>query len=81
MNKCFLPILMSLTISAVRAEDIGALRNQVQLRVNQEYPSLFELYKDFHSHPELSFQEEKTSARIAEELRKAGYEVTTGIGH
>src|SRR5207248_1251288 len=41
---------------------------------------LISLYKDLHCHPELSFQEEKTSARVAEELRKAGYDVTTGVG-
>ena len=33
-----------------------------------------------HSHPELSFQEVETARRIAEELRKAGAEVTTGVG-
>ena len=46
----------------------------------QEYPSLFELYKHLHSHPELSFQEVQSAARVADELRKAGCEVTTGIG-
>ncbi len=38
------------------------------------------LYKHFHTHPELSSQEVETSKRIAEELRKAGAEVTTGVG-
>ena len=42
---------------------------------------LVELYKDLHRQPELSFQEEKTAARIAGELRQAGAEVTTGVGH
>ena len=41
---------------------------------------LVALYKHLHSHPELSFQEVETAARIAEELRKAGAEVTTGVG-
>ena len=36
--------------------------------------------KHLHSHPELSFQEDETARRIAEELRKAGAEVTTGVG-
>jgi len=52
----------------------------VQSRVDAEYPSLFELYKRFHAHPELSSHEEQTSAWVAEELRKAGCEVTTGVG-
>ncbi|CAM5209510.1 Hippurate hydrolase OS=Castellaniella defragrans OX=75697 GN=HNR28_000145 PE=4 SV=1 [Castellaniella defragrans] len=38
------------------------------------------LYKDVHAHPELSMQEERTSALAAEQLRSAGYEVTTGVG-
>jgi amidohydrolase len=39
-----------------------------------------ELYRELHAAPELSFQEEKSAARIAEELRQVGAEVTTGIG-
>ena len=41
---------------------------------------LASLYKHLHTHPELSYHEVATSARIAEELRKAGAEVTTGVG-
>jgi amidohydrolase len=37
-------------------------------------------YKHLHQNPELSFQEKETSARIAAELRTAGYEVTEGVG-
>src|SRR4051794_34575708 len=59
---------------------IHAVQPLVQSRIEAEYPNLFELYKDLHTHPELSFQEAKTSARFAEELRKAGLEVTTGVG-
>ncbi len=55
-------------------------REQVQSRLQQEYPSLFELYKHLHAHPELSLHEQQSAARMAEELRKAGFEVTTGIG-
>ena len=48
--------------------------------VDHEYPSLLELYKHIHAHPELSLHEKATAARIAEELRKAGFDVTTGVG-
>ncbi len=57
----------------------SSARESVRSHLQQEYPSLFQLYKHLHTHPELSFQEVQTAARIAEELRKAGYEVTTGI--
>jgi amidohydrolase len=43
-------------------------------------PHLEALYKDVHAHPELSMQEMRTGALAAEWLRKAGYEVTTGVG-
>lgn len=38
------------------------------------------LYRELHQAPELSFQEEKTAARMAQELRALGAEVQTGIG-
>jgi len=61
---------------------LGATGRQEQVRavVDREYAGLFELYKHLHAHPELSFQEENTSARVAEELRAAGFTVTTGVG-
>ena len=42
--------------------------------------SLVELYRHLHRNPELSLQEEKTAARMADELRQLGCQVTTGIG-
>jgi hippurate hydrolase len=41
---------------------------------------LIELYQDFHRHPELSFHEEETAARVADLWRAAGAEVTTDVG-
>ena len=38
------------------------------------------LYKDVHSHPELSMQETRTAGLAADRLRAAGYEVSTGVG-
>jgi len=38
------------------------------------------LFEHFHRHPELSFREERTAARLAAELRAAGVEVTEGVG-
>ena len=43
-------------------------------------PELEALYKDVHSHPELSMQETRTAGLAAGRLRAAGYEVTTGVG-
>src|SRR5213593_952917 len=63
-----------------RAEEPAATRELVRARLQQEYASLFELYKHLHTHPELSLHEEKTSERLAEELRQAGCEVTPRVG-
>ena len=38
------------------------------------------LYKDIHSHPELSMQETRTAGIAAKRLKAAGYEVTTQVG-
>jgi hippurate hydrolase len=41
---------------------------------------LVALYREFHSHPELSFQEKETAARLGEQWRRSGFEVHGGIG-
>ena len=43
-------------------------------------PDLEPLYKDIHAHPELSMHETRTAGIAADRLRKAGYEVATGVG-
>ncbi|MEK6236592.1 MAG: amidohydrolase [Planctomycetales bacterium] len=51
-----------------------------QAWVKDNLPDLIQLYRHFHQTPELSFQEEKTAARLAEELKAVGAEVTAGVG-
>ncbi|HEY7862092.1 MAG TPA: amidohydrolase, partial [Thermoanaerobaculia bacterium] len=43
-------------------------------------PELEKLYIELHQMPELSLQEEKTSAKMAERLRALGFEVTERVG-
>ena len=45
-----------------------------------EYAALEQLYRDLHAHPELSFQEKKTAAKVAGELKKLDLDVTTQFG-
>jgi amidohydrolase len=52
----------------------------VLANLNGLLPDLESVYKDIHSHPELSMQEERTARIAADRLRAAGYEVTTGVG-
>src|SRR5207247_1061704 len=45
-----------------------------------ELPSLLTNYKTIHTHPELSTQEQRTSALLAKELKAVGCEVTENVG-
>jgi len=57
-----------------------ALGQDVTGIVGGEVPGLVATYKGLHGAPELSHHEEKTSALLAEELRKAGFTVTERVG-
>ncbi|HEX2863933.1 MAG TPA: M20 family metallopeptidase [Deinococcales bacterium] len=43
-------------------------------------PTLEAVYKDIHSHPELSMQESRTAGIVAKHLADVGFEVTAGVG-
>ncbi len=55
-------------------------RDVLQREVAKEQESLLQLYRELHASPELSFQEEETSVRMAQEIRAAGWEVTEKVG-
>jgi len=80
MKKLLILAVLTGSFVAAPAQPGAGLRDQVRARVDGEYSKLFELYKYWHAHPELSFQEEKTSARLADEWRQAGFEVTPNVG-
>jgi amidohydrolase len=48
--------------------------------IADDYPRMDALYKHFHKNPELSLKEEKTAARLAKELKDAGFDVTENVG-
>ena len=52
----------------------------IRAEVDRLFPDLDALYLDLHRHPELSGKEVKTAVKVANQLRKAGFEVTTGVG-
>jgi amidohydrolase len=55
-------------------------QNDLDQRVGKEMDSLVATYKHLHENPELSTQEKESSALIAGELRKLGYDVTDHFG-
>jgi amidohydrolase len=65
----------SLAVCSVLAQD-----NSIEKAAIGELPSLLAIYKDIHSHPELSGHEQRTAALVAKELRAAGCEVTENFG-
>src|SRR5262245_59173807 len=58
----------------------GFTQQTPQSIADAELPSLLTIYKDVHSHPELSGQEQRTAALVAKELRAAGCDVTEHFG-
>src|SRR5436190_5953668 len=63
------------------AISVSAFAQQTpQSIADAELPSLITIYKDLHTHPELSGHEERSSAVVAKELKAAGYEVTDHVG-
>jgi hippurate hydrolase len=71
--------LSALTLSMWIAPLVSAQQTPQSL-ADAELPSLLTIYKDIHSHPELSGHEERSSALVAKELRAAGCDVTENFG-
>ena len=60
--------------------DVASLQAAIEKSVEADYPKLDALYKEIHAHPELAFEEVKTAARLAAEMRALGFEVTENVG-
>lgn len=75
MIKPGLALLACLSLPAVAAE------NQLSTAIARDYKANLEpLFNHLHANPELSYMEVQTAARMAKELRAAGFEVTEGVG-
>lgn len=59
---------------------MNAFVSPLMPRIERILPALEALYKDLHSHPELSHQESRTAAILAARLSEAGYQVTEKVG-
>jgi amidohydrolase len=66
-------LLLLLPVAAAAAPDLDSA-------VKSDYGYLQNLYRFLHTHPELSFQEKDTSARLAGEMRGLGFAVTEHVG-
>src|ERR1700694_1291318 len=70
----------SLPLQARAELDVVSLKSAIFRSLESDYPKLEALYKDIHAHPEIAFQEEKTAAKLAAEMRALGFEVTEHVG-
>jgi amidohydrolase len=86
LTKGWIALLILTLALPARADDVKGKRTlppdsaAVQKALDAQLPSLLKLYKHLHSHPELSYQEEHTEARLAKEMKALGFEVTTEVG-
>jgi hippurate hydrolase len=74
------PCLTILSLLIFCTAGLFAQQPSIQKLAESELPSCLSIYKDIHSHPELSTQEMRTSGLVARELRGAGCEVTENFG-
>ncbi len=72
--------LAALAAPQALAEVAGAQRQAIDHWLEPRMPGLIGRYQQLHSQPELSLQESKTAALVADQLRQAGYTVHEGIG-
>lgn len=59
---------------------MDTLASRLASQIECSLPGLREIYLDLHQHPELSMQETRSAALIAERLRADGFTVTEGVG-
>jgi amidohydrolase len=72
-------LLLAGTCSA-SADDADKKLDELRAWTQSQAGELVELYRHWHAHPELSQCERETAARLATELKHAGFEVTAGVG-
>src|SRR5438045_9786743 len=85
MNPCIRSLAVSAALVAAsllpaHAElDPVNLKKAIETSLVGDYPKLDALYKELHAHPELAFQEVKTAARLAAEMRALGSDITEKV--
>ena len=74
------PRLALIKLTNMTTEQIKAFTEKLNSALDAMLPEMETVYKDIHSHPELSMQEKRTAQIAADYLEKYGWEVTAGIG-
>jgi hippurate hydrolase len=81
MIKAWSVALLATVLPGVAgAADVAGTRAAIDRSLDAQYPHLKAIYEDIHLHPELGFQEARTAAKLAGEMKALGFEVTEGVG-
>jgi amidohydrolase len=76
----YLSILPAPALVASEGDSIRKQAEEVKGRIAAQYGRLEALYKQLHTHPELSLHEVQTAAQLANEMRSLGFDVTEKVG-
>jgi amidohydrolase len=80
MQRACALLALLLASSAFAQDAVKDRARAMQQRIDTEVASLVAIYQQIHANAELAFQETKTAARLAKELRQVGCEVVEKIG-
>ncbi len=72
---------LTLLASPGMAQQNSKLLTKANTLAEKVEPKVIAWRRDFHEHPELGNHETETAAKIAEQLKKLGIEVETGVAH
>jgi amidohydrolase len=75
--RALLALSLPVALSAQTQSPVYAELDRLALEVN---PKVVSWRRDIHQNPELSYQETRTAALIAQHLKSLGLEVQTGVG-
>src|SRR5881227_939500 len=73
-------LLILLVPLPLAAQSANSLDGEIDRRAAAVNDSVIAWPRDVHEHPELSGQETRTAALVADHLRKLGIQVRTGVG-
>jgi amidohydrolase len=77
----FFPVVLALLPLALQAQtSLDAQHSEIDRKATELAPRVVQWRRDIHQHPELSFQETRTAALVAQHLKALGLEVQTGVG-
>ncbi|MDP1892212.1 MAG: amidohydrolase, partial [Gemmatimonadaceae bacterium] len=68
------------SLTPLPAVEPGPIMQMVRSALTRDEQRLIDFRRDLHRHPELSGEEVRTAQRVADELRRLGLEVRTGVG-